>query len=88
VTPSKSRCERAGRTTIVPGKPECADRAYQFPYTNEFILLSFEGHHKPFTVVYELEGESPSYVPAADRAEDMEHGFLAFLKKLTHRYDE
>ena len=75
---------------MLPPKPAGFDEEYRFPYTNEFILLSFEGHHKPFEVVYELYGKRPSYVPAAPRAaNEEERGFFAFLRdKLTHLYGD
>lgn len=71
------------RETILPGKPEVAEEGEKAPYPSEFILLSFEGHHKPFEVVYELYGKRPSYAPPAFPAGD-EAGVLNRLKtKLT-----
>lgn len=78
--------------TMLPPNPAKVSDEYRFPYANEFIQLSFEGHHKKFEVFYELYGKRPSYVPAAPRAAgelEEERGFFAFLKdKLTHLYGD
>jgi hypothetical protein len=82
------------KTTILPPKPDDYDEGYRLPYTNEFILLSFEGHLKPFEAPPTKYGKRPSYAPGAPRAPgektrdtQRDPGFFEYWKsKLTILY--
>jgi hypothetical protein len=62
-----STCEGAmkHRDTIIPPPSSHPDEGFRMPYANEFILLSFEGHLKPFRPAPLKYGERPSYAPTA-----------------------
>ena len=71
--------------TLLPPKPVSFSEGYRFPYINEFILLSFEGHHKPFEVVYEQDSGCRMTPRTSGKSE---RGFFAFLKdKITSLYE-
>lgn len=53
------------RDTILPPPSSRPDEDFRMPYSNEFILLSFEGHLKPFAPAPLKYGKRPSYAPAA-----------------------
>jgi hypothetical protein len=53
------------KDTILPPPSSHPDEGFRLPYANEFILLSFEGHLKPFARGPLKYGEMPSYVPGA-----------------------
>jgi len=73
------------RKTIVPYSPAVFEQEYRFPYTNEFILLSFEGHHKPFEVVYEQDSGCRMTPQTSGKSE---RGFFTFLRnKITSLYE-
>jgi len=54
---------RGERETILPPPSEDFEVNFKIPYTNEFILLSFEGHLKEFAKPEPRYGTRSSYVP-------------------------
>lgn len=51
--------------TILPPPSSSPEEGFRMPYANELILLSFEGHLKPFRPAPLKYGPAPSYVPGA-----------------------
>jgi hypothetical protein len=80
--------------TMLPPRPSADDHleGERFPYANQFIQLSFEGHLKPFELPPPKYGKRSSYTPAAPAAGDEPEahsgfGFLAYWRsKLTLLY--
>jgi hypothetical protein len=56
--------------TILPPPSTDYEDDFRVPYANEMLLLSFEGHHRPFEIDRAPRGKRPSYAPGAESTSD------------------
>lgn len=81
------------KTILPPRRDPKESDGERVPYANHFILLSFEGHLRPFDAEPPPYGNRPSYTPAATQAvggkpeAQLGFGFLHYWRsKLTLFY--